>query len=84
MAAYCRHSGGAPSADVALLREFFDHRAKPGDAISAIKIGKSLRALAGSPFLANGDRTIKLGGGGDNKHAKIRGYKIERKYPNGA
>ena len=81
VAAYCKLSGEAPSADVALLRDYFDPRAKPADAISSVKIGKALRVLVGSPFLANGDGTIKLASAASDKHS--RAYKIERKYESG-
>jgi hypothetical protein len=82
---YCKFLGDAPPADVALLRDYFDPRVKPGEAVSPKKIGKALRVLLGSPFLAgNGDGTIKLVSGGADKHSKTNGYKIERKYSNGA
>ena len=78
VAKYCTLQNDAP--DVALLRDYFDPRAK-GD-ISSVKIGKALKVLKDAPFPVAGEGTIKLVGGGDDLHAKIRAYKIERTYPN--
>jgi len=82
VAEYWKLFGDAPSADVALLRDYFDPRTKPGDTVSPKKIGRALGALIGSPFrVGNGEGTIRLVGAGADKHSKVNGYKIERIYP---